>query len=74
MSIEEFITLVRVECGLPVERGDLHTRFDDLTGWDSVYLLKLLAVLEAATGQRLSAGQLFEARALADVHSLVVDA
>lgn len=74
MSVEDFITLVRVECGLRVEQGDLNTRFDDLTGWDSVYLLKLLAVLEAVTGARLSAGRLFEALDLADVHRLVADA
>ena len=74
MNVEEFITLVRTECGLPVRTGDLRTPFDDLTGWDSVYLLKLLAVLEATTGTRLSAGRLFEARDLADVHSLVADA
>jgi acyl carrier protein len=74
MSVDEFITLVRAECGLRVGTSDLHTRFDDLAGWDSVYLLKLLAVLEAATGLRLPAGRVFEARDLADVHELVVDA
>jgi acyl carrier protein len=74
MRTERFITLVRTECGLRLRADDIWTDFDELSGWDSVYLLKLLVVLEATTDRRLPAARIFEARRLADVLAILEEA
>ena len=48
---DRFTALLRTELDLPVGEEDLDTPFDDLAGWDSVMLLKLLGAAEALTGR-----------------------
>lgn len=72
MTETEFVTLVQAECGLPLGAGDLRTRFEDLSGWDSVYLLKVLSALERQRGITLPIARLLEARSLVELHHAVV--
>lgn len=74
MTVDEFLTIVGTECGVLVRPGDLSTDFDELQGWDSLNLLKLLVALEAATGRRLTVSRFFETRSLADVLRLAREA
>jgi acyl carrier protein len=70
-TIEEFVTLVRDELGLPVTAGDLGRQLDELPGWDSVHLLSLAALLERETGRTLPMADLFEAPTLERMYGLV---
>jgi acyl carrier protein len=73
-SIDDFVTLVRDELGLPVTRDNVGTSLDDLPGWDSVHLLSLVALLERETNRMLPMVDLFEAPSLEHVYRLVRDA
>ena len=70
MTVDEFVTLVGAELGLPVTPDDIHRSLDAIPGWDSLLLLSLLSALERATGRRMSLAAVLEAPTLARVHSL----
>jgi acyl carrier protein len=70
-NLDEFMTLVRDELGLPVTAEDAGCAFDELAGWDSVHLLWLLTLVERRTGRQVSLPDLLEARSLEQVYSLV---
>ncbi len=71
-GVDDLITLLRDELGLPVTPEHAHRRLDEIPGWDSVHLLWLLTVLEKSTGRRLSLPDLLDAPDLAGVHALAV--
>lgn len=73
-SIDDFVTLLRDELGLPVTREDLAASLDDLPGWDSVHLLSLVALLERETQRPVPMSDLFEAESLEHVYRLVAAA
>ncbi|MEU6644638.1 acyl carrier protein [Saccharomonospora sp. NPDC046836] len=66
-----FLVLLRDEVGLQVTESDLDTRFDDLPGWDSVLLLKLLSAVEQATGRQAPMLAMLEATDLRGVHAAI---
>ncbi|MGC7096516.1 acyl carrier protein [Amycolatopsis lurida] len=70
-TVDDLVTLVRDELGLPVTTSDAARSLDELPGWDSVYLLWLLTVVEKKTGRPVSLPDLLEAGSLEDVYSLV---
>ncbi|MEN3362551.1 MAG: hypothetical protein V7637_6533 [Mycobacteriales bacterium] len=69
-SIDDFVTLVREEIGLPVDPADLDRHFDEIPGWDSVHLLRLLTALEKKTGRRISLPAVLEASSLESIYTL----
>jgi len=69
MTETDFVELVEAETGLPLDTADLATGFDDLPGWDSVHLLKVLSALEAEHGITLQIAQLLDAKSLGDLHA-----
>jgi acyl carrier protein len=71
MSPDEFVRLVRDESGMTLEVQDLGTDLDELAGWDSVHLLKLLSALENASGAGLPVVSVLESRTLGEIHALV---
>jgi len=71
-DIDDFVTLVRDELSLPVTQETIGCDLDQIPGWDSVYLLFLLNVLEQSTGNRISVPQALEASSLSDLYSLAV--
>jgi acyl carrier protein len=73
-TVDEFVTLLHDEVGLPVSSEEMRLDFDQLPGWDSALLLQLIAVLERATGQRLSLPDVLGTRSLASLFDLVVAA
>jgi acyl carrier protein len=68
----EFLALLDIELGLPVGPGDLHRDMAEVAGWDSVYLLRLLSVLESRIGRSLPLPELLETRTLQGIHQLAV--
>ena len=64
--------LVSDELGVPVTSDDLSRDFDQLAGWDSVYLLHLAMLLERETGRPVSLPELLEARNLEAVYTAAV--
>jgi hypothetical protein len=70
-DVNDFIVLVREELGLPIEPEVLDTAFDDLDSWDSVHLLKLLGVVESASGKSVSVPRVLRARSLREVYEVV---
>lgn len=71
-TVDEFVTLVCDEVGLPITAEHLETGFDRVPGWDSVHLLTLVMALERSTGRPVSVPDLLEAPTLGDVYRLAV--
>lgn len=51
---------------------DIHKGFDELPGWDSLYLLWLATSLERTTGRRMRLPDVLEAGSLRQIHALTV--
>lgn len=69
----EFLVLLDDELGLDYTPADLDRDVDELPGWDSVYLWRLLTVLEARTGRPLPFDELLTTRTLDGLRKLAVD-
>jgi acyl carrier protein len=69
-TIEEFLTLLRDDMGLPVTENDLGLSLDQVAGWDSVHLLSLLTFVERRTGRTLPLADVLEATSLKEIHVL----
>ncbi|MER6196278.1 phosphopantetheine-binding protein [Streptomyces sp. NPDC001586] len=70
-SLDEFLRTVRDDLGLDIaipEGAD--TALVDLPGWDSLNLLRLVALLEES-GHRIPVHRLLEAHRLREIHTLV---
>lgn len=72
ITIEEFLTLVHDEVGLPLTTADAELSFDRLPDWDSVHLLSLLNTLERTMGRPVSLPDILEADTLRGVYEVVV--
>ncbi|MER5641285.1 acyl carrier protein [Kitasatospora sp. NPDC002227] len=71
ISTGDFIRIVRDELDLPLASADLERDFDQVVHWDSMHMIRLVAVLERETGRRLPIGKLLMQRSLRDVYELV---
>lgn len=71
-NIDDFLALLQVELGLPVTAEDLDQGLDQVAGWDSVYLLSLVGLLERQTGLTFSLADALEAPSLKAIFSLAV--
>ena len=71
-TLDDFITLIRDELGIPVTIEDVDRQFGELPGWDSVNLLQLLSALERETGQQLSLPEMLDAPSLGRIFELAV--
>jgi acyl carrier protein len=69
-TIDDFVTLLRDEMGLPVTAGDVELSFDQVAGWDSVHLLSLLTALERRTGRSLPLADVLLATSLHDIYAM----
>ena len=72
LSIDEFVTLIRDEIGLPVTVDDVGRDLGELAGWDSVHLLTLLTALERETGRGVSLPDVLTAPSLGGIYAVVV--
>jgi acyl carrier protein len=70
-TISDFMALVHDELGLPVTIEDATRNWDEISGWDSMYMLWLVTILEQKTGRRISVIDVLEAPNLKYVFNLV---
>ncbi|MCQ4084285.1 phosphopantetheine-binding protein [Streptomyces sp. RB6PN25] len=70
-GVGELISLVNEELGMALRPADADSPLGALPGWDSLLLLRLIAVLEAATGRPLPVADVISASSLAEIHALV---
>ncbi|MFG2985145.1 phosphopantetheine-binding protein [Streptomyces sp. NPDC048258] len=70
-SLDTFLRTVRDDLGLDLDiPAGADTALVNLPGWDSLNLLRLLALLEDS-GHRVPVHRLLEAHSLRDIHTLV---
>lgn len=74
MTIEDFVRIVRDELGLDVSADGLDAAFAEVPGWNSVHLLRLVALLERETGRAVSVPDVLAAPTLGSVYKLAVAA
>ncbi|MGI5439316.1 acyl carrier protein [Streptomyces shenzhenensis] len=71
-TLDDYVRLVNDEIGMPLAPAQVAADFDELPDWDSLYLLKLVTVLEAAIGRKVPVGRVLEARSLKEIYELAV--
>lgn len=71
-SIDDFVSLLRDEIGLPVSAADIESGLDQVPGWDSVHLLTLMMALETRTSRTIPMPELLEAPSLGHIYRLAV--
>ncbi|MGC4806090.1 phosphopantetheine-binding protein [Micromonospora sp. DT233] len=69
-TIDTFVTLLQDEMGLPVTPENVTADLDEIPGWDSMYLIELLVILERVTGKQVSLPHMIEARSLREIFDL----
>lgn len=69
--IDNYVELIRDELGFALCGDALDRHFDELEGWDSMYLLALVTAVEALTGARVSVADVLRARSLREVYDVV---
>lgn len=71
-TVADFVVLLQEELGLEVRVEDVSAGFDEVPGWDSVHLLRLLTVLERETGRPISVPDVLDAPNLRYIYDLAV--
>ncbi|MCO1582767.1 phosphopantetheine-binding protein [Crossiella sp. SN42] len=69
LDLDEFITLLREEIGLPVTAEDAGRELTEIAGWDSVHLIAFLSALERATGRQVSLVAALQASTVEQLHA-----
>lgn len=67
-SMDDFLGLIRDGLGLSVTADDADRALNEISGWDSVYLLWLLTAIEKETGHTISLPELLEASSLKELY------
>lgn len=69
-TVEDFVTLLRDDLGLPFTTADVDLRFDELSAWDSMQMLQLLSLLEQRTGRSMPLAEALDATSLRAIYTL----
>ncbi|MCK9878528.1 acyl carrier protein [Frankia sp. AgPm24] len=73
-TVDDLMTIIRDEIGLPVTSADAQLPLTDVVGWDSVHLLALCVILERETAQPISLPEVLEASTLQEIFDVAVGA
>jgi acyl carrier protein len=68
---QDLVTLIQDLFGLPITEQDLKTSFDELAGWDSLNLLRLMVSLEAKICKKISFPDLLQSKNLEEIYYLI---
>ncbi|MEV0172432.1 phosphopantetheine-binding protein [Streptomyces sp. NPDC050803] len=71
LPLADFHHLIRTDLQLPLADDQFTSDFDELPDWDSLLLLKLVVLLERATGRPVPVSRLFETRSLQEIYDVV---
>ncbi|CAO5179496.1 Acyl carrier protein [Frankia sp. AiPs1] len=73
-NVDDLVTIIRDEIGLPITIADTQLPLADVIGWDSVHLLTLCVILERETAQPISLPDVLEASTLQAIFDVAVGA
>ncbi|MQS14906.1 acyl carrier protein [Streptomyces kaniharaensis] len=73
VDFEAFLDLLQEEFGLVPEGLEKETELAVIPGWDSLFLLQLVALLERRQKRNLPIRAMIEARTLGRLHELVTE-
>ncbi|MCK9903759.1 acyl carrier protein [Parafrankia colletiae] len=71
-TVDDLVTIIRDEIGLPVTPADAELPLPDVIGWDSVHLLALCVILERETARPISLPDVLEAPTLKAIYEVAV--
>ncbi len=71
-TVQEFADFISDEFGLLLTADDIRRNLDDLPGWNSVNMLRLIVVLERATGRSFSLPAFLEADSLERIYTMAI--
>jgi acyl carrier protein len=71
-TVVDLITLANEYLGTDLEPADAERDLAELACWDSVYLLRLVTLLEQKLGRPVPVAEMLEARSLGDIWTAAV--
>jgi acyl carrier protein len=70
-SVIDLVDLIQDVLELPITEEDINTNFDDLGGWDSLHLLRLITSIESQIGKRVSVPAMMKARNIREIYESI---
>ncbi|MFF3323710.1 acyl carrier protein [Streptomyces sp. NPDC002889] len=71
-TVVDLITLANEHLGTDLEPADADRDLAEVACWDSVFLLRLVALLERELGRAVPVAEMLEARSLGDIWTAAV--
>ncbi|MGI5351758.1 acyl carrier protein [Streptomyces sp. CA-250714] len=71
-TVEELIELANTHLGTALASADAEAELTELAEWDSVHLLRLVALLEQELGRPVPVDAVLQARSLRDIWAVAV--
>ncbi|WP_392534422.1 acyl carrier protein [Nostoc sp. C117] len=70
-NVTDLVHLIQDVLELPIAEQDINTPFDQLGGWDSLGLLRLITSIEIRTGKKVSVLSMLQARNIQDIYESI---
>jgi acyl carrier protein len=70
-NVTDLVYLIQDVLELPIAEQDINTPFDQLGGWDSLGLLRLITSIEIRTGKKVSVLSMLQARNIKDIYESI---
>ncbi|WP_419992804.1 acyl carrier protein [Streptomyces boninensis] len=70
-DLGDIVGLFRDDLGVELTAREADVELDDLPGWDSMNLLRLIMLVEQGTGRRLPLPDVLQARTVRQLHHLI---
>ncbi|MFN6560892.1 MAG: acyl carrier protein [Nostoc sp. ChiSLP01] len=70
-NVTDLVYLIQDVLELPIVEQDINTPFDELGGWDSLGLLRLITSIEIRTGKKVSVLSMLQARTIRDIYESI---
>ncbi|MDJ1133928.1 phosphopantetheine-binding protein [Streptomyces iconiensis] len=71
-TVEDLIALANQHLGTALAPHDAGAELTELEDWDSVHLLRLVALLESELGRPVPVAEVLQARSLRDIWAVAV--
>jgi len=70
-NVTDLVHLIQDVLELPIVEQDINTPFDELGGWDSLGLLRLITSIEVSTGKKVSVLSMLQARTIQEIYESI---